>query len=111
MGQQVLVYDENTECFRSLNTRNYNDDIIVGTIFFKKGAISVLKKYFTICGYVLINKYEKFPIDIRNDEIALLEGTYNCMPEKVKSELVKYNLIEKPEVIWSYFFFSMAIYV
>lgn len=105
MNKKILVYDDFKNCFRDLNETNYNDDIIVGMVFLSKKAVKVLKKYYIICGYILIGEEgEKYPIDIREEDIAILEGTYNCMLSEVKAKLIEYNIVEKPSIIWSRFF-------
>lgn len=88
MNHKILVYDDFNDYFRDLNMSNYNDDIIVGTVLLRREAIKVLKKYYIICGYVLIGKEGNlYPIDIREEDIAIFEGTYNCIrlhPENKK---------------------------
>lgn len=107
MIRKIAVYDEFNDSFRDLDELNYNDDLVVGTIFLRREAINVLKRYFVICGYILIGgNGELFPIDIRQEEIAILEGTYNCMPSEAKKELIEYNVTQKPRMIWSKFFFQ-----
>ncbi|MBQ8804393.1 MAG: hypothetical protein IJZ53_12215 [Tyzzerella sp.] len=104
--KELLVYDNFKGVFRKLNKHNYNDDIIVGTVFFRRSALSVIQKELRVCGYILIdNNRNMYPIDIRDTEIAMLEGTYNCLPIVTKQALVEYNLHHQPEQIWSHFFF------
>lgn len=104
----LVVYDERIKDFRKLNTSNCNDDIIWGTIFLKREAISEIKKYFHICGYVLIEKEQRqfYPIDIHKDKIVIFEGTYNCMPAPLKKSLISHNIQTLPDRIWSSFFFK-----
>ncbi|WP_370773289.1 hypothetical protein [Faecalibacillus intestinalis] len=107
MNKNILVYDNLKNNFRELNEANYNNDHIIGTIFFKRNAIEILKKNFIICGYILIgNDGTMFPIDIKNTDIAILESTYNHMSTEIKFELISYNITEKPSIIWSNFFFQ-----
>ena len=103
---ELQVYDETINGFRKLNKCNYNDDIIWGTIFLKREAISEIKKYFHICGYVLIEKENRliYPIDIHKDKIVIFEGTYNCMPVSLKKSLICHNIQTLPDRIWSSFF-------
>lgn len=86
---ELMVYDETVKRFRKLNKSNFNDDIIWGTVFLKREAISEIKKYFHICGYLLIEKeHGQFnPIDIQKDKLVIFEGTYNCMPVPLKNHL------------------------
>ena len=106
MNKEILVYDDFKDFFRKLDINNYNDDIVVGTVFFQRSAISVIQKELRVCGYILIDDDgNMYPIDIRDTEIAMLEGTYNCLPQETKQALVEYNLHQKPERIWSRFFF------
>ena len=104
----LMVYDERIKDFRKLNKSNCNDDIIWGTIFLKREAISEIKKYFHICGYVLIEKEhgQFYPIDIHKDKIVIFEGTYNCMPAPLKKSLINHNIQTLPDRIWSSFFFK-----
>lgn len=36
MKKELLVYDEYKQLFRKLNKTNYNDDLIIGTVFFSR---------------------------------------------------------------------------
>ena len=105
---ELMVYDETVKVFRKLNKNNYNDDIICGTIFLKREALSEIGKYFHICGYVLIEKEDGalYPVDIHTDKIVIFEGVYNCMPPSLKHNLLKYNIKTLPDRIWSSFFFQ-----
>lgn len=104
---KLIVYDESIETFRDLNESNYNDDIVCGTVFLEREALKEIEKYFSICGFVLIDKKYgySYPIDIHKDKIVLFEGTYNCMPTTLKNALIRYNITSLPERIWSAFFF------
>lgn len=107
MEREILVYDDNHDIFRKLDTTNYDDDIIVGTVFLRREALAVLKNYFTVCGYTMFDKDgEQYIVDIRTENIALLEGTYNCLPKVVKKSLIDFNITRKPRIIWSKFFFE-----
>ena len=105
--KMVAVYDVQKHKFRDLDKFNYNDDLTLAVIFLKRESLEIIKDYFIICGYVLIDKkYGIFyPIDIHDDNIVLFEGTYNCMEEKVKELLISFLIESKPEDgIWSSFF-------
>ena len=41
----IVVFDDYKRCFRELDSSNYDDDLVVGTVFFKRDAISVIEKY------------------------------------------------------------------
>lgn len=85
---ELHVFDPVKIVFRRLNTHNYNDDVQIGLIYFRKEAISELEKICTLCGYMVIpDDNAKYPIDIQIEKIALFEGTYNSMPEKIKKTL------------------------
>lgn len=56
MEQEILVYDDMHDIFRKLDTTNYNDDLVVGTIFLRRDALAVFKKYFIVCGYTMFDK-------------------------------------------------------
>lgn len=76
----ILVFDDFKHCFRELDTSNYNDDLVVGSVFFTRDAINVIEKYYRIIGYIICDdKGVYYPIDVRKNDIAILEGTYNCM--------------------------------
>lgn len=101
----ILVFDDFKHSFRELDTSNYNDDLVVGTVFFTRGAIGVIEKYYRIIGYIICDdKGTFYPIDVRNNDIAMLEGTYNCLEDELKEELVPYNIQTKPAMVWSPFF-------
>lgn len=103
----IAVFDDFKHCFRKLDESNYNDDLVVGTVFFNRDAISVIKKYYRIIGYILSDEKSIFyPIDIRKNDIAMLEGTYNCLSEKLKKELIPFNIQVEPQMIWSPFFWK-----
>ena len=42
---------------------------------------------------------------MRKNDIAILEGTYNCIEDELKKELVPYNIKIEPAEVWSPFFF------
>ena len=48
---------------------------------------------------------------MRKNDIAILEGTYNCIEDELKKELVPYNIKIAPAEVWSPFFFSLAVQV
>lgn len=106
MAQKILVFDE-TGKTRDLNTSNYNDDLIVGTIIFDRKVLSIIKKYCGIIGYIIVERKtgNYYPIDIQDDRIVMLEGTYNCLPSKLKKEMIVYNLHNTNLPFWSPFFF------
>lgn len=49
----ILVFDDFKHCFRKLDTSNYNDDLVVGSVFFTRDAINVIEKYYRIIGYII----------------------------------------------------------
>ena len=57
---ELKVYDETVKAFRKLNKHNYNDDIIWGTIFLKREAISEIKKYCKSAGIIREGKLVLF---------------------------------------------------
>lgn len=102
----ILVFDDFKHCFRELDTSNYNDDLVVGSVFFTRDAINVIEKYYRIIGYIICDdKGVYYPIDVRKNDIAILEGTYNCIEDELKKELVPYNIKIEPAEVWSPFFF------
>lgn len=106
-----MVYDLNTKKFRKLNRSNINNNHAVGVIFLKKEALNILKEYFLICGYALVNKNFKyiFPIDIREDGVTVLENVYNCFCEALKQQLENFVLYTKPDLIFTRFFIEWQI--
>ncbi len=107
MKKRLFVYDEFSHSFRDLNKKNYNDDIVCGSVLLKREAISEIQKYFYICGYAIIEKENRFcfPIDIQKDKLVIFEGTYNCMPAQLQESLIAYNISDLPNRRWSPFFF------
>ncbi len=107
MAKEISVFDESIQSFRKLDINNYNNDIVFGSILLKREAINEIKKYYHICGYVIVEKASKFayPIDIHDDKIILFEGTYNCMPKELKDVLVDYSIDVLTGKLWSSFFF------
>lgn len=105
-----IVYDIRRRIFRALDVNNYNDDLIVGILFFEREAISVIVKYFRIVGYVMIDEIDNYyPIDIREDDVVIFEGTYNWLPDKLKKELEHYIIQEKPNPMMSRFFYRWQL--
>ncbi len=101
----IIVFDGFKRCFRELDASNYNDDLVVGTVFFTRDAISIIEKYNRIVGYIICDGKDCFyPIDVRTNDIAMLEGTYNCLTDELKKELAPYNIQTEPSMIWSPFF-------
>lgn len=37
----ILVFDDFKHCFRELDTSNYNDDLVVGSVFFTSRLITI----------------------------------------------------------------------
>jgi hypothetical protein len=101
----IAVFDDVKHCFRELDTTNYNDDIVIGTIFFRRDAINIINSYYRIIGYLICAENGvHYPIDIRKNDIAIFEGTYNCLFEELKKELIPFNIQHEPQMIWSPFF-------
>ena len=44
MAKELLVYDESTQKFRKLDKKNYNDDIVCGSVLLNREAINEIKK-------------------------------------------------------------------
>ena len=44
----ILVFDDFKHCFRELDTSNYNDDLVVGSVFFTRDAIYAMIRAFII---------------------------------------------------------------
>lgn len=106
MRKTIKVYDEKG-IFRELDDKNLNDDIVVGSILFSMEATNILSKYYLLLGYVLLDNDGSFyPIDIHDNTIILFEGVYNCLNEQCKKELIIYNITDKPQYLWSRFFFE-----
>ena len=100
----LSVYDNFSCDFRPLDKKNFNDDYILGTVFFHRDAIDLITHYFRIIGYILDQDGCYKPIDVRHNDIALFEGTYNCFPLPLQRALIPYNLREVPNTVWSSFF-------
>ena len=108
MTEELLVYDQSIQQFRKLDTKNYNDDIVCGCVLLKREAINEIKQYYHICGYAIVEKEDKipYPIDIQKDKVVIFEGTYNCMPQKLKDVLIDYSINALTGKLWSFFFFE-----
>lgn len=104
----VQIYDIRNKMFRDLNISNFDDDMECGFVLFTREIFGILKDYYFICGYVLIDKKYRlvFPIDIQKERVVIFEGTYNCMPEDLKEKLEDYNIhsCTTSRVISSFFF-------
>ena len=106
MTVEIITYDLNTQTFRKLNKKNFTDDLFVGVVLMQRNALQEIKKYFNICGYVIIDKETRvmYPIDIQRDKIVIYEGNYNSMPDLLKRSLIKYNIHTASNQIMSSFF-------
>lgn len=75
----ILVFDDFKHCFRELDTSNYNDDLVVGSVFFTRDAINVIEKYYRIIGYIICDdKGVYYPIDVRKNDIAANYAQTEC---------------------------------
>ena len=76
MNNEFVVYNFPDFQVRKLKLDNYNDDIYCGFLFFTRNSLEVIREYFVIVGYCLINKKtgKIFPIDIMEDKISIFEG-------------------------------------
>ena len=101
----IEVFDFSDKAFLPLDKSNYDDDLIAGAVYFARDAIEIITESVNVIGYLMIDKDSVcYPIDIRNNEIAMLEGTYNCLPSPLKEIIIPYNLKSVPKTIWSPFF-------
>ena len=102
----ILVYDISSCTFRDLYPDNLDDDIECGLVLFDREILDILKDYYYICGYVLIDKkhHTLIPVDIQKDKVAIFEGSYNCMNASLKNVLVEYNIKSYTGRIISTFF-------
>lgn len=104
----VQVYDIRNKTFRDLNISNFDDDMECGFVLFTREILGILKDYYFLCGYVMIDKKHRCvsPVDIQKDRIVIFEGTYNCMPSDLKEKLENYNIQScTTSRVISYFFF------
>lgn len=53
----ILVFDDFKHCFRELDTSNYNDDLVVGSVFFTRDAINVIENHKVIFDYLFKSSY------------------------------------------------------
>ena len=103
----ISVYDIDLDDFRHLEDKSINP----GFILFERESLLEIKKWYTICGYILICKKNGicYPIDIQNDKLVIFEPIYIEMPNQLKASLVKYNITIKPDKIWSAFFIQWQL--
>ena len=104
----IRVYDVIKDEFRNLNPHNYNDDLVIGAVILERGALEEIKHFFVVCGYMIISKKDKsyYPIDIQSERIVIFEGTYNCLPDKLKKRIVPFLITNFKQPLWSRFFFE-----
>ena len=48
MNDTISVYDGSLNAFRKLDKHNYNDDRVIGTLFFNRDALAIIEQYFAI---------------------------------------------------------------
>ena len=103
---EEIVYDLKLRRFRDLDTTNFNEDLTIGIIYLEKKSLHVLKKYFLICGYVLIDYQTKrmHPIDTQQETVAVFESTYNSLSTALRGELSKYIVLSCPIIPLTQFF-------
>lgn len=105
MEKEIHVYDYAKGVLRQLNKSNYDDDIVIGIVFLERSVLSVIQNRYRICGFTIIdNSGVMFPIDIQKDKVVMLEGTYNCLDNETKNDLIKFNICIEPKYCWSSFF-------
>ncbi len=104
----LKVYDLSADSFRDLNPQKYNEDLNVAVIFFENEVMKEIEKYYTVCGYVIIDNvnHMRFPIDIQNRYVCLFESAYNFFPTNHQKLFAKYFTCEIPKPIFSRFFFE-----
>ena len=90
----IFVYDIKNRSYRNLHPNNINDDMECALILFNRDALDILKDYYVICGYVLIDIEHHFftPVDIQEDKVVIFEGAFNCMPFSLKQTLSEYYI-------------------
>ena len=106
MNNEFVVYNFPDFQVRKLKLDNYNDDIYCGFLFFTRNSLEVIREYFVIVGYCLINKKtgKIFPIDIMEDKIYIFEGPFNCMDKEIKDLLLIYNISTNPPYFTKFLF-------
>lgn len=90
----IVVYDLFDFRKRKLDTKNLDDDITCGFIYFSYEALKILSQHYSIIGYCMLSSFRRFPIDILSDKICLFEGVFNSLDESVKDEVSKYNIFD-----------------
>lgn len=108
----IAVVSLNDNTIRSLNPRNYNDDMDAGLVVFNKTVLKVLKKYYYVFDLRLIPKKEGYSeslVDILDDCVVFWEGEFNGLPQELKNEMEKYNIKDKTEGIISPAMFSWQL--
>lgn len=101
-----MVYDLGLGGFRDLDKTNYNDDTKIGIVYLSIKSLQLLKRYFLICGYVLVDGKSRmiYPIDVQAETIAVFEGTYNSFSDAIKAELSQYVINSRPSFLFTPFF-------
>ncbi len=101
-----MVYDLGLGGFRVLDKTNYNDDTKIGIVYLSVKSLQLLKRYFLICGYAMIDENTRilYPIDVQKETIAVYEGTYNSFPDVLKHGLAQYMINSRPSFLFTPFF-------
>lgn len=108
-----IVYDLMLGKFRGLDTKNYNDDLTIGIIYLGIDSLELLKQYYVVCGYVLIDYRQMtiYPIDLQKKTIAIFEGTYNSFSGSFQKKLLKYIVQDCPTPLFTPFFLDWQFYM
>ena len=101
----IKVYDIQSKSFRTINC-NMSDG---GFVLFNRSAVSVLKQYYSICGYFYLDRKRRTTqiIDISDEILAIPEVFFYNMIDACKNEIETYNVIDNVDYHPSLAFLSL----
>ena len=98
----IQVYDIQSNSFRNISQIKNN-----GLAYFSRESISVIKKYYIICGnYCIDNFFQSvFLIDVQNYDVIIPEAILILLNSHFVQEIEKYNVCNEQPVNLSFSFF------
>ena len=100
----IQVYDIQSNSFRNISQIKNN-----GLAYFSHESISVIKKYYIICGnYCIDNFFQSvFLIDVQNYDVIIPEAILILLNSHFVQEIEKYNVCNEQPVNLSFSFFYL----
>lgn len=88
----IQVYDIHKKAFKNIDLNTQEQDFIL----FDRTAITIVKKYYNICGYFYLDKINRHIhfIDFDDNILVIPQSSFCSMIDICKAELETYNIAE-----------------